>query len=174
MTVQEITEHFEYLKNLLSREFIYPEEICNSESAVRTALSYYQTKGILSIEADAVTLHEDASGDLVFFARAVQDMLEPYFIVMDVVNQNHKKRMISKDLTVEVRKNGIKLFHLGKVKLAESLSAPSYKNAIQKLKDDSILTEEALSKKNSVFNTKDQVTPRKIRDTIEQYLSLLA
>ena len=61
-----------------------------------------------------------------------------------------------------------------KGKLAESLSTPNYRSAIQKFKDDDILTEEVLNKKHSLVTVKDQVSPRKIRDTLEQYLSLLS
>jgi glycerol-3-phosphate O-acyltransferase len=174
MYVSEIVEHFDYLKKMLSREFIYPEEPKDSDSAVRLALSYYAMRGILTVDGDTVTLRDDTGGDLIFFARAVKDMIESYFIVLDLINQNYKKKLLSKDLVVDIRKNGLKLFHLGKVKLAESLSVPNYRSAIQKLKDEDILTEEVLSKKNSLFTAKDQVTPRKMRDTLEQYLALLS
>ena len=175
MAIADISEHFDVLKKLFSREFIYPVELNNTDEAVRLYLSYLATRGILSVEGDTVTLRDDRGvEDLVFFARASQDMMESYFIVLEVINQNYKKKLLSKDLIVEIRKTGIKHYHLGKVRMSESLSVPNYRSALQKLKDDGILTEEVLSKKNSLYNVKDQVTPRKIRDALEQYMSLLA
>lgn len=174
MYVSEIVEHFDYLKKLLTREFIYPEEPKDTESAVRLALSYYATRGILTVDGDTVTLRDDTGGDLVFFARTVQDMLESYFIALDLITQSTKKKLVSRDLVTDIRKNGLKLFHLDKIKLAESLSVPNYRSALLKLKDEDILLEEVISKKISAYTLKDQVTPRKMRDALEQYLSLLS
>ncbi|MGL4371020.1 MAG: hypothetical protein ACRCUT_15315, partial [Spirochaetota bacterium] len=172
--IPDIVEHFDYLKKLFSQEFIYPEEISDSQKAVHTAIEYLQKRGILSSSGDSITLREDHGGDLIFFGRAVQDMLESYLIVLDIINQNYKKKVLAKDMAVEVRKNGVKMYHLGKIKLAESLSVPNYKSATMKFINDGILAEEVLSRKNSLYTVKDQVSPRRIKDTIEQYLSQLA
>jgi hypothetical protein len=44
-----------------------------------------------------------------------------------------------KDLIMEVRKNGIKMFHLGTVKLPEALSLPNYNNAVLMLEESGII-----------------------------------
>jgi glycerol-3-phosphate O-acyltransferase len=171
--ISDIVEHFNFLKRLLSREFIYPDEMNNSEEIIKKCLSYLNNRGILILKEEFVSLRDDHNEDLVFFARSTQDMLESYYVVLDIIEKIHKKKILSKDVILDIRKNGLKLFHLGKLKLPESLSIPTYKSALQKFADDELIVEEPAGKKSTLYSTKDQVTPRKIRETIELFLSTL-
>jgi len=145
----------------------------NIEEIVMKCVSYLNNRGVLTLQDDSVLLRDDHNDDLVFFARSSQDMLESYFIVLDVIEKLHKKKILNKDIILDIRKNGLKLFHLGRIKLPESLSMPTYKSALQKFTDDEFIVEESVGKKSSLYFTKDQVTPRKIRETIEIFLSTL-
>lgn len=171
--ISEISEHFLFLKKLCSREFIYPDEISNHEETIRKSAAYLEKRGILSINGDTITLKEDHNDDIAFFARATVDILESYLAVLDVVERIYKKKIPSKDLFLDIRKNAIKMYHLGFIKLPESLSTPNYKSALLMLKDEDVLVEEFSGKKNSIYFVKDQIAPRKLKENIEQFLSAL-
>jgi glycerol-3-phosphate O-acyltransferase len=171
--LSEIAEHFLFLKKLCQREFIYPDEIADHEETILKCAVYLEKRGILSINGDTITLKEDNNEDIAFFARATVDILESYFAVLDVVERMFKKKIPSKDLFLDIRKNAIKMYHLGFIKLPESLSTPNYKSALAMLIDENILVEEHSGKKSSIYFVKDQVAPRKIKEKIELFLSTL-
>jgi glycerol-3-phosphate O-acyltransferase len=173
MTVQSLHEHFSFLKKLLSREFIYPDELNDEEHALRKELSYLERRGIITCNDDFVTMKDDVHDELIFFARALQEMLESYYIVLDVIEKSYRRKIASKEFAVDLRKNGLRLYHLGKIRLPESLSSPNYKSAIDKFLEDGYLTEEREGKKSTSYTVKDQVSPRKTKEGIEQFLSAL-
>jgi glycerol-3-phosphate O-acyltransferase len=170
---EEIVTHFQFLKKLLSREYIYPNEFDDELKAVRGAVAYMSQRGLVNADNGTVTLRDDKSDEILFFARTVQEMLESYLIVIDMIDQIFRKKIPAKEMMVDIRKNGVKLYHLGKVKLPESLSAPNYKSALQHFMDDGIIEEDSPGKKGSAYSSKDQVTPRKLRDAIDQYIASL-
>jgi glycerol-3-phosphate O-acyltransferase len=169
----DIVEHFQFLKKLFSREYIYPIEFDDDLKAVRAAVAYMSGRGILNADIDTVTLRDDKTDEIIFFARVVQEMLESYYVVVDIIEMIFKKKIPVREMMVDIRKNGLKLYHLGKIKLPESLSTPNYKSAIQHYMDDGIIEEDTSGKKGITYSSKDQITPRKIRDTIDQYLASL-
>ncbi|HEY1405320.1 MAG TPA: 1-acyl-sn-glycerol-3-phosphate acyltransferase, partial [Spirochaetota bacterium] len=173
ITEESIAEHFAFLKKTLSREFIYPDELSSVEDAVRKNIGYLVRRGLLLFERGEVTVRDDTNEELVFFARAIQEILESYYIVLDVVDHIYKKKVPAKEMMVDIRKNGLKLYHLGKVKLPESLSTPNYKSAISRFMEEGLLIEEREGKKATFYSTKDQVNPRKVRDSLELYISTL-
>ncbi len=56
---------------------------------------------------------------------------------------------------INIRKNGIKKYHLGDIHLAESLSMPSYKNAVNKFTDMGIIEQEIINEKKSEYRLTD-------------------
>jgi glycerol-3-phosphate O-acyltransferase len=173
VSISGIGEHFLFLKKLCQREFIYPDEIADHMETIRTCAQYLEKRGILSVRDDTITLKDDTNDDIAFFARATVDILESYLAVIDVVERMNKKKIPSKDLFLDIRKNAIKMYHLGFIKLPESLSTPTYKSALLMLKDDDIIVEENSGKKNAVYSVKDKVAPRKLKERIEQFLTAL-
>jgi hypothetical protein len=73
----------------------------------------------------------------------------------------------------EVRKNGIKLFHLGDVKLAESLSVPNYENAMARLGRAAALETVHTGKKQVDVQVKDLEKVIEMKNRIERFLKPL-
>jgi glycerol-3-phosphate O-acyltransferase len=169
--ISDIAEKFDFLKKLFFREFIYTEEILNHDIAIEKSLSYLTKRGIINVKDNTITIRDEKNDEISFFARTIIDMLESYHATLDVVEKLYKKKIPSKDLILDIRKNALKLYHLGAITLPESLSTPNYKSALQMLKDEDILTEEPAGKKATVYFVKDQVAPRKLKEGIEQFLS---
>lgn len=173
ITIENVNAHFTAIMQLFVKEFIYPDEIEDASKAVSAALTFFQNRGLLSIENDSIILRDDPNSEIVFFARSLEEMLGSYYVVLDVIDKLYKNKIAQKEILIEMRKNGLKQYHLGKIRLPESLSNPNYRSALKKFTDDGLIIEEPINKKNNVYFTKDQVTPRKIRDIIELYLNTL-
>ena len=174
MTQENISGHFTFLMKTLSREYIYSDELACVDGCAEKNLEYLSRRGLIFYENGEAQIRDENSDELVFFARTIQEMLESYYIVLDVVDRIYKKRVPAKEMILDIRKNGLKLYHLGKIKLPESLSTPNYKSAIARFMEDGLLYEEKEGKKATFYGTNDQVNPRKVRDLLEEYISILA
>ena len=125
---KEVEKKIDHLKTLFSKEFIYPGELDNVTTLLENALKYFQKESFITREENKITISN--SDGLKIFAKVIQDFLESYFISFSNLAPLHKKRN-KKDLIYDIRKSGIKMYHLGEVALLESLSGPNYSNSIE-------------------------------------------
>jgi glycerol-3-phosphate O-acyltransferase len=169
---EDIARDFGELFKLFYDEFIYNEEMFQHDSIVKKTLGYLEEKGIVIRKEGTVAISSEKRGDLLLFARMFQDVLESYYIVLDSVTQI-MKRMNSKDLTHEIRKNGIKLYHLGQIKLSESLSMPNYRNSLEKWEKEEILNSIKVSKKNIEMEVIEPSRAEEFKKVIGDYLKVL-
>ncbi len=165
----KLTEAFSDLADLLALEFIYPESFLDTAGTMAKGLEYLEKRSTLARDGGKVRIQPDRRDELVLFAKAVQDFLESYLIVCDCVLQVRKK-VSRKELIFEVRKNGIKLFHLGGVKLTESLSMPNYENAIARLDRDDVFEKVPAGKKQVDMLLKNEGKAAELKGRVERYL----
>ncbi len=168
----KLTETFSDLMDLLVEEFIYPESFDDTAGTIAKGLAYLEKRSAISREGGKVRIQPEKREELVLFAKAVQDFLESYLVVCDCVLQVRKK-MSRKEMIFEVRKNGIKLFHLGEVKLPESLSMPNYENAIARLDRDDVFEKIPAGKKQVDMLLKNDVKAGELKLRVERYLKPL-
>ncbi|MBN2160388.1 MAG: 1-acyl-sn-glycerol-3-phosphate acyltransferase [Spirochaetes bacterium] len=164
-----IGDVFADMMDLLSEEFVYHESLYDSAGSIAKALAFLTERGTVAHREGRYHVADEKRDELVLFAKAVQDFLESYLIVCDSVYQV-KKRSSRKDLMYEVRKNGIKLFHLSEVKLTESLSMPNYENAITKLGRIMAIEAVPAGKKQVDLVVKDEQKVIEVKNRIERYL----
>jgi glycerol-3-phosphate O-acyltransferase len=167
-----IADTFADLMDIFSEEFVYSESMLDASGAIAKSLDYLAHQSAVTSHDGKYRIQPEKRDDIILFAKAVQDFLESYLVVCDCVIQL-KKRLSRKELLYEVRKNGIKLFHLGDVKLAESLSVPNYENAIVRL-DRAVALETIHSGKKQVdVQVKDLEKVIEMKNRIERYLKPL-
>jgi glycerol-3-phosphate O-acyltransferase len=167
-----IADTFADLMDIFSEEFVYLETTLDVPAAIRKTLDFLSQRSAVSGHDGKYRIQKEKRNDIILFAKAVQDFLESYLVVCDCVMQL-KKRLSRKELLYEVRKNGIKLFHLGDVRLAESLSVPNYENAIVRLNRAMALETVHAGKKQTDIQIRDSGKIIEMKNRIERYLKPL-
>jgi len=167
-----IADTFADLMDIFSEEFVYLETTMDVPAAIRKTLDFLSQRSAVSGHDGKYRIQKEKRNDIILFAKAVQDFLESYLVVCDCVMQL-KKRLSRKELLYEVRKNGIKLFHLGDVRLAESLSVPNYENAIVRLNRAMALETVHAGKKQTDIQIRDSGKIIEMKNRIERYLKPL-
>jgi len=168
----KLAEAFSDLTDLLSLEFIYSESFLDTAATLQKGLLYLEKRSAVTRGGGKVRIQPEKREELVLFAKAVQEFLESYLVVCDCVLQV-KKKVSRKELIFEVRKNGIKLFHLGEVKFTESLSMPNYENAIARMDRDDVFEKVPGGKKHVDLLLKDEAKAVEIKGRVERYLKPL-
>jgi glycerol-3-phosphate O-acyltransferase len=163
---------FEDLVELFSLEFVHSEAIRDTAATIAKSLEYLAGRSVIERQGESIRAREDRRGELVLFAKGIQDMLESYLVVYDCV-AGIAKHINKRELVTEVRKNGIRLFHLGEIKLTESLSMPTYDNAIAKLKEVGAIEMAHSGKKQTDVQVLDADRVREMKARIERYLKPL-
>ena len=158
--------------DILSEEFVYSESMLDAPGAIAKCLDYLEHQSVIAGRDGKYRIQPEKRNDIILFAKAVQDFLESYLVVCDCVIQL-KKRLSRKELLYEVRKNGIKLFHLGDVKLAESLSVPNYEHALVRLDRAVALEKVPSGRKQLDVQVKDLEKVIEMKNRIERYLKPL-
>ena len=103
----------------------------------------------------------------------IQDYIEGMFIVLSAVNDfSDKSRISRKDFVVDVRKKGIKLYHLGEIECSESLSMVNYNNSIDRLHEEGITLIKSDGKNQELYIYKSD-TFTEIMAAVSGYLSLV-
>jgi glycerol-3-phosphate O-acyltransferase len=139
VTKNKVIAEFERIRGLFSKEFVYDDSLYNSEDVYNETVKYLESRGMVSLTQKEVTLIPEKKECIRFFAGMIQDYIEGMFIVLSTVNDFSDKSVISrKDFIVDVRKKGIKLYHLGEIECSESLSMVNYNNSIDRLHEEGI------------------------------------
>ena len=139
--VKLVQERFVRMKELFTRDFVYPDVMEDCESAADIAGSFLEEHSIIARDNGTVSVIPERLEDLLSFARLVQDVLEAYTITAGALASDFGKRMMKHEFIGKVRKNGVRSFHLGEISLFESLSLPYYHAALAKIIELKILRE---------------------------------
>ncbi len=172
MDEKTAVDGFSDLMELFSGEFVYSEAIRDAAATVAKSLDYLAGRSVIARSDGRIRAQDEKRGELVLFAKGIQDMLESYLVVCDCV-AGLSKRTSRKDLVHEVRKNGIRLYHLGDVHFTESLSMPTYDSAIAKLKETGVLEMTQSGKKQTDVQILDAEKAREMKARVEKYLKPL-
>jgi glycerol-3-phosphate O-acyltransferase len=160
---------FEDLEDLFSIEFVYSEAIRDTAASMGRSLEFLSGRSVVALSGGNIRVQDEKRSELVLFAKGIQDMLESYLVVLDCV-AGLTKHMNKRELIVEVRKNGIRLYHLGEVKFTEALSMPTYDNAIAKLKEIGAIEMTHSGKKQTDVQILDAEKVRDMKARVEKYL----
>jgi len=172
--LKKVTERYHLLKQFFANEFVYSDLMGTSEERITAMLDFLDSKNIIKLKDNTLTISEDHLEDLRFYARMIQEFVESYVIVLNTVLMIRKGRLNKKDLIMQIRKNGIKMFHMGEVKLLESLSMPNYSNALNMLISMGAISEEKISKKLTEVEFSNLGQVEGILETLDTYMKMVS
>jgi len=159
---KEIKREFENIKNLFSNEFQFSSKI-KEKNIVDKILNYFDLEDKEKVFDSKKFNH---------FSSSIKDYVESYLIVLKSTVKLGRKSSY-KDFLANIKKNGARMFHLGNVELAESLSMLNYKSAVSTLLKMGIITEKKINKRNSEITLVDIKKARLLLVQFENYLSVI-
>jgi len=166
-----VRDTYNDLRNLFHREFMCFELDDENEKNYRKIFKYFEKKTLIKTEANLVIPDFHKIDDFRFWAKAVFDYLESYLIVLNTVIRSGRKKINKKDLMSSIRKYGVKMYSLGKIRLVESLSVVNYNNALLKFEEMGILKSGEKSRKTVEIEIVDIKAAEDLRDLILKNLT---
>ncbi|HNX24207.1 MAG TPA: 1-acyl-sn-glycerol-3-phosphate acyltransferase [Spirochaetota bacterium] len=146
----KVSAEFERIRDALSREFVYPDLLNDTEAVLENTLSHLSSEDIIKGEGKEIIFDESGDEVLKFFAGMIQDYIESYLIVLNTISDYPEQLVSRKDLTIAVRKRGTRMYHLSEIQCSEALSMINYNNALDKFIDAGILQQLGESRKAQI------------------------
>ena len=173
VTEKKIFDSYSYIQEMLSAEFVYPAFMTDPQRCFKKSLDHLKSIGAISISRGIIKIKPEGYETLRMFARLLQDYYESYFIAVTVAAQMGKKKTTRKDLISDIRKNGVSMYHLGTIRLMESLSQSSYNSAITYLVECGALDEKSVDRKVREIRMREIKVIESVRQKLSLYLSEL-
>jgi len=165
----KIIAEYERIRDSFTKEFVYPDLIYDSESVYDFTIKHLLSEKIISVEGNNISFNDDGAEKLKFFAGMIQDYIESYIIVLKTLSLLKVKTISRKELVVEVRKTGTRMYHLNMIQCSEALSVINYNNAIDKFLDAGLISGTGEDKKSTIA-IKDKKKIASLYDLINSYL----
>jgi glycerol-3-phosphate O-acyltransferase len=163
-------ETCQYLFGLFKHDFVYPEQLKSAESFFQQTVEYFESKSLISLKDDKIIIHENAWPEISSYARLLFDSLESYSIVFDALKRS-KRRSEKKELLGDIRKNGLRLYHLGDILFSESMTLPEYESALKKCVEMGIIKESESGKKSISYDIIDVPAAEDMLNRIKSIIS---
>ena len=145
-----VTAEFEKIRDALSREFVYPDLLNDTETVIKETISHFESEGAITAEGKDIVF-DDAGGEMLkFFAGMIQDYIESYLIALNTLSDIPDQHLSRKDLIIATRKRGTRMYHLSEIQCSEALSLINYNNAVDKFVEAGILQQDGESKKAQI------------------------
>jgi glycerol-3-phosphate O-acyltransferase len=125
-----IADEFLRLVTLLAKEFVYPPTMDDLHEASEDACRYFESAGLVSRDNGTVFFAEFGKDALHGCASLLSDVLEAYYLVGCTIAEQQNRKIEKSECIAQVRKNGVRRFHLGEIRHFESLSLPYYQSAL--------------------------------------------
>ncbi len=154
---KEALEHdYMFLKDLFSEEFIYSDDMKLNNNKCSMAYNYLVERSFISEIGNEIYVNKDRLNVIQLYSKILKSYIESYSIALSGLFDENFEKIQSTKLLTEIRKKGIKKYHLGEIQLIESLSTPSYQNAIKKFIKLGIAKETAINDRSSEIEMVDR------------------
>ncbi|PKL39832.1 MAG: hypothetical protein CVV44_06315 [Spirochaetae bacterium HGW-Spirochaetae-1] len=170
MSYEKVRKVYRAIIDLFNEEFIYPEVLIEGDGGIEAMVEYLAGRGIISRTNGKISIEGNGEEELLFYAYMVHDYFESYYVVFDTIIHLEREKISRKDLMADIRKNGIRHYHLGKVRLMESLSISNYNNALVSMAYSGIIKERTVGKKNIEVTIADKKKAVEVMENIRQYI----
>lgn len=140
-----------YIRDLFMKEFIYSQDLLEDVMlSIKDTFAYVHKAGLAEVTENEIRINPDKEKDvqLRFFGRLLQEYLESYYVVCSTLIPKKNIQMNKKDVLADIRKNGVRMYHMGEIQLPESLSLPNYTNALSLLRSEKAVSEKQAGRKN--------------------------
>lgn len=136
--LKHLLEATRFLSRLFKYEWIY-EERARFENVFHRTLAYFERSGWVSVDRNEfrtlVEYPEPFPAELQFFRRLVLSFLEAYALVAEVLPSLHEQARERDDIVEEALKAGRRGYLGGKIIYYETISKPTFKNALRLFED---------------------------------------
>ena len=166
---EDVKAGYDFLKDLFSREFVYSSK----DEIINDVLEYLKAESIITgNEAGDIIISENRVNDLLIYSKMILDQMESYYVVIKTILDLKESRIKRNKLLINVRKTGYKMYHLGRLLLAESLSVPSFINAIDRFSNAGILKGGDRLRDDAEVDIGDLEKAREFEERLKGYLSI--
>ena len=168
-----VNEGYSKLVGLFSREYVYPESMDDPDHAAGASAAFLESVSAIARDNGTVMIAGERMETLLAFSQMAHDVLESYFVVFSALAGLGEIRMMKNEFMNEVRKNGIRRFHLGDIKQFESLALPYYSSALSKLIELKVLRERKAGDSGTELVMDDRRGAVALEEDIRQRLSFI-
>ncbi len=171
---KNVGEHYVYLSGLFSDSFVYTDFLNDREKSLSVTAKYLIESEEVMEEPDGWRLKDEKiRSALIFYATAIRDYLESCFIVCQVLAVHENERISRRDLTLEIRRNGVRMYHLGEIRMSESLSMPNYNDVLDYLIREKGLIEEE-GKRHALIRPGDFSKVERLSEEVKNALRVIS
>ncbi len=169
---QSLLEAYIRLKELFHCEFVYTSTMSDDYLIYTQTLNFLKSLSVISFQtADDLPSVEDVF-KLRCFAGIVEKYICSYYIVMKTIETSPKKN-IEKALIENCVNTGIKLYHLSRVNISESISVPVFRNAVRYLADTGLIRLENHEIKESIVILTDRDAIYSLKEWLYNLINIL-
>ncbi len=170
----DVMAEFTFIKDLFTGEFVYSVERTEEELPIPGGVrEYLGATSCIRAEGENLLVNEEKLDDLKYYAKIIQDYLESYLIVLQTFLDQRMRRLYRRELVTDIRKNGVRMYHTGVIRLSEALSMPNYQNAVAHFTKTGILTERFVSSKHIEITNLDKDAALAMYERIKGYLEIM-
>ncbi|MCX5889872.1 MAG: 1-acyl-sn-glycerol-3-phosphate acyltransferase [Deltaproteobacteria bacterium] len=141
---EQILADFDFLKDFFKNEFIF--DTTDPQAQVDEILEYFGSRGVvvkLDSQTASYTLSASGLKELAYFANLLYNYFESYWIVFRSIKYLQKKHRSEREFLKRCQSIGQKLFKMGEVERAESLSESTFQNALKLFGEKGIVLKKA-------------------------------
>jgi len=149
IALAELMDETRFLSKLFKFEWIY-EERAEFENVFMRTLRGFEAVGWVQVLAEQVRIPDPFPAELDFFARLVASLLEAYALVTEMVAQA-EERWERDALVKRALKKARSDYAAGDIFYYESISKPTFKNAVRLLDDWAAIIKVNVGKKGSAL-----------------------
>jgi glycerol-3-phosphate O-acyltransferase len=169
-----VKEEFAALQEFFSREFIFAERDLPGDYVLPAyVLDFLYRNSFVREEHGALVVNDEKLDELKYFAKLAQDSFESYMVVLHTVLNQKVRKLTRKELMTDVRKNGVRMYHLGNISLSESLSQPNYQIALDKCREIGIIVDGPAGGKTVEISSVDKDKGLELYERIKECLEAL-
>lgn len=162
-TRAQVLADYRFLKDFFKYEFVYDDS--GSEAQVDQTLAYFTRRGVigpLGTQDDAYLLSAAGLKELSYFANLLHNYLESYWITFRAIKYLKKRPRNERDFLKRIHSIGNKLFKVGEIERAESLSDANFRNALKLFGEKGVIVKRAKQGKQPITFSKPE--DEEIRD----------
>lgn len=151
---ESIIFEYEKIRDSFIKDFVYADFMYDGSVVYELAINHFADEKIISIDSKGISFNENGAEKLKFFAGMIQDYIESYLVVLTAISDSGNSGMSRKELVIEVRKTGTRMYHLNLIQCSESLSIINYNNAIDRFIEAGLLGVKGEAKSHIIITDK--------------------
>ncbi len=168
----KLKKSFSEIRELLSREFNYPEILDESTDIFKRTLGLMEDEGVVQVQSGVIHWPEDSCHEIKFLASTIKDFLESKLIVLSFLKDYAGKEFEEKTLLNRIKSRAQDMLNRGEICCSESISISNFKNSIGKMEDYG-LVQKFDSKDRQMVKVLKEGKVEEVLEVVQKYLNSL-